>query len=132
MDAAPMLLERHERGIHALCRAPRGLGPGAAGPGAAGPFGMMISLLKPIRQSISACPNSCEDVHLWPKSRCSKGNLMNRPKDPGIRTRWVAVLAAGRRPKLAAALAAGRRWRLVAAGCAVVLAAPLAVVAATG
>ncbi|MGH3180104.1 MAG: glycosyl hydrolase 53 family protein, partial [Streptosporangiaceae bacterium] len=45
---------------------------------------------------------------------------MNRPKDPDIRTRW------------AAALATGRRLRLVAAACAVVLAAPLAVVAVTG
>src|SRR5436190_988026 len=50
----------------------------------------------------------------------SKGNLMEKSKDPGIRTRWTA------------ALAAGRRSRLVAAACAVVLAAPLAVVAATG
>src|SRR5947208_7916387 len=50
----------------------------------------------------------------------SKGNLMKRSKDPGIRTRWAAGLATGRRP------------RLVAAACAVVLAAPLAVVAATG
>ena len=45
---------------------------------------------------------------------------MKRSKDPGIRTRWAAALATGRRP------------RLVAAACAVVLAAPLAVVAATG
>ena len=45
---------------------------------------------------------------------------MGKPKDPGIRTRWTA------------ALAAGRQSRLVAAACAVVLAAPLAVVAATG
>ena len=45
---------------------------------------------------------------------------MEKSKDPGIRTRWTA------------ALAAGRRSRLVAAACAVVLAAPLAVVAATG
>ena len=45
---------------------------------------------------------------------------MKRSKDPGIRTRW------------AAALAAGRRRRLVVATCAVALAAPLAVVAATG
>src|SRR5690349_8425942 len=50
----------------------------------------------------------------------SKGNLMEKPKDPGIRTTWTAALAAGRRP------------RLVAAACALVLAAPLAVVAATG
>src|SRR5258705_2529005 len=50
----------------------------------------------------------------------SKGNLMKRSKDPGIRTRWAAALATGRRP------------RLVAAACAVVLAAPLVVVAATG
>ena len=45
---------------------------------------------------------------------------MERSKGPGIRTRWAAALAARRRP------------RLVAAACAVVLAAPLAVVAATG
>ena len=45
---------------------------------------------------------------------------MEKSKDPGIRTRWTA------------ALAAGRQSRLVAAACAVVLAAPLAVVAATG
>jgi hypothetical protein len=45
---------------------------------------------------------------------------MKRSKDPGIRTRWAAALATGRRP------------RLVAAACAVVLAAPLVVVAATG
>ena len=45
---------------------------------------------------------------------------MERSKDPGIRTRWAAALAAGRRPRL---------WR---PACAVVLAAPLAVVAATG
>jgi hypothetical protein len=41
------------------------------------------------------------------------------------------VLAAGR-PRLAAVLAGRRRPRVVAAVCAVVLAAPLAVVAATG
>ena len=59
---------------------------------------------------------------------------MERSTDPGIRTRWARALAAGWRPALAAlaALAAGPRWRLVVAGCAVVLAAPLAVVAATG
>ncbi len=45
---------------------------------------------------------------------------MEKPKDPGIRARWTAALTAGRRP------------RLVAAACALVLAAPLAVVAATG
>src|SRR2546430_7575030 len=57
----------------------------------------------------------------WGQSRVgSKGNLMERSKGPGIRTRWAAALAAGRRP------------RLVAVACAVVLAAPLAVVAATG
>src|SRR6266566_2343163 len=57
----------------------------------------------------------------WGQSRVgSKGNLMERSKGPGIRTRWAAALAAGRRP------------RLVAAACAVMLAAPLAVVAATG
>src|SRR5438034_11324428 len=44
---------------------------------------------------------------------------MESSKDPGSRTRWAAVLTAGRRP------------RLVAAACALVLAAPLAVVAAT-
>ena len=42
------------------------------------------------------------------------------------------MLAAGRRPRLAAVLAGGRRPRVVAAACALVLAAPLAVVAATG
>src|SRR6185312_10422154 len=45
---------------------------------------------------------------------------MERSKDPGSRTRWAAVLAGGRRP------------RVVAAACALALAAPLAVVAATG
>src|SRR4029077_15010422 len=50
----------------------------------------------------------------------SKGNLMEKSKDPGVRTRWTAALAAGRRP------------RLLAAACALVLAAPLAMVAATG
>jgi hypothetical protein len=77
-------------------------------------------LLKPIRQSISGCRNPREDVHLWPQSRGFEGDVMNRSQDPGIRTRWAAALRAGRRP------------RLVAAACAVVLAAPLAVVAATG
>jgi len=41
-------------------------------------------------------------------------------------------LAGGRRPRLAAVLAGGRRPRVVAAACALVLAVPLAVVAATG
>ena len=59
--------------------------------------------------------STCGQAHVG-----SKGNLMERSKDPGIRSRWTAALAAGRRP------------RLVAAACAVVLAAPLAVVAATG
>jgi arabinogalactan endo-1,4-beta-galactosidase len=45
---------------------------------------------------------------------------MEKARDPGIRTRWAAALAAGRRP------------RLVAAACALVLAAPLVVVAVTG
>jgi cation transport ATPase len=45
---------------------------------------------------------------------------MEKSKDPGSRTRWAAVLTAGRRP------------RVVVAACALVLAAPLAVVAATG
>ena len=45
---------------------------------------------------------------------------MKRSKDPVIRTRWAAVLATG------------RRRRLVVAACAAVLAAPLAVVAASG
>src|SRR6185503_922132 len=57
---------------------------------------------------------------------------MKRSKDPGSRTRWAAVLTAGRRPRLAAVLGGGRRPRVVAAACALVLAAPLAVVAATG
>src|SRR5690349_5877336 len=57
---------------------------------------------------------------------------MERFKDPGSRTRWAAVLTAGRRPRLAAVLGGGRRPRVVAAACALVLAAPLAVVAATG
>ena len=45
---------------------------------------------------------------------------MDRARDPSVRARWAAALAAGRRPKFATA------------ACAVVLAAPLAVVAATG
>jgi hypothetical protein len=65
---------------------------------------------------------------------------MERFKEPGSRTRWTAVLTAGRRPRLAggrrprlaAVLAGGRRPRVVAAACALVLAVPLAVVAATG
>src|SRR6185437_11564652 len=66
---------------------------------------------------------------------------MERFKEPGSRTRWTAVLTAGRRPRLAggrrprvvaAVLAGGRRPRGVAAACALVLAVPLAVVAATG
>ena len=57
---------------------------------------------------------------------------MERSQGPGIQARWAAALRGGRRPKLAAALRGGRRWRLVAAAGAVVLAAPLAVVAATG
>ena len=56
---------------------------------------------------------------------------MERSKDPGSRTRRAAGLAAGW-PRLTAALAGVRRPRLVAAACALVLAAPLAVVAATG
>jgi arabinogalactan endo-1,4-beta-galactosidase len=45
---------------------------------------------------------------------------MKKAREPGIRTRWAAALAAGRRP------------RLVAAASAVVLAAPLVVVAVMG
>jgi hypothetical protein len=36
---------------------------------------MVIFLLKPIRQSVSACRGSREDVHLWPKSRWFEGKL---------------------------------------------------------
>jgi hypothetical protein len=58
-----------------------------------GPFGKMISLLKPIRQSISGCPNTREAVHLGPKMRRFEGKphgttqRSNRPNDPGCCSR---------------------------------------------
>ena len=46
----------------------------AAEPGdAPGSFGKMIFLLKPIRQSVSGCPNAREAVHLGPKMRRFEG-----------------------------------------------------------
>jgi len=49
-------------------------GLGAERGHAPGSFGSDL-LLKPIRQSISGCPNPREDVHLWPRSRRFEGEF---------------------------------------------------------
>src|SRR6266702_2508302 len=53
---------------------------------APGSFGLLIFLLKPIRQPVSGCRSSREDVHLWPKSRWFEGKF-----DEKVRARYAEL-----------------------------------------